>query len=37
MHRTATSDVRNGPVAQMSDRETRALFVVKKGIGTNTA
>ena len=37
MHRTATSDARNGPVAQMSDLETCALFVVKKGIGTNTA
>ena len=37
MHRTATSDARNGRVAQMSDRETHALVVVKKGIGTNTA
>ena len=37
LHRTGTSDVRNGPVAQMSDQETRALVVVKEGTGANTA
>ena len=35
--RTATIDVHNGPVAQMSDRGTRALVVVKEGTGANTA
>ena len=35
--RTATIDVHNGPVAQMSDRETRASVVVKEGTGANTA
>ena len=30
-------DARNDPVAQMSDRGTRALVVVKEGTGANTA
>ena len=30
-------DARNGAVAQMSDRGTRALVVVKEGTGANTA
>ena len=33
---TATIDARNGPVAQMSDRGTRALVVVKERTGANT-
>ena len=35
--RTATTDARNGPVAQMSDRGTRASVAVKEGTGANTA
>ena len=35
--RTATIDAHNGPVAQMSDPETRASVVVKEGTGENTA
>ena len=35
--RTATIDARNSPAAQMSDRGTRTLVVVKEGTGTNTA
>ena len=30
-------DARNDPVAQMSDRRTRTLVVVKEGTGANTA
>ena len=33
----ATINARNGPVAQMSDRGTRALVLVKEGTGANTA
>ena len=33
----ATIDAHNGPVAQMSNRGTRALVVVKKGTSANTA
>ena len=33
---TATIDAHNGPVAQMSNRGTRALVVVKEGTGANT-
>ena len=35
--RTATIDAHNGPVAEMSDRGTRASFAVKEGTGANTA
>ena len=35
--RTATIDAHNGPVAQMSDRETRASVAVKERTGANTA
>ena len=35
--RTATIDSHNGPVAQMSDRGTRASVAVKEGTGANTA
>ena len=35
--RTATIDSRNGPVAQISDRGTRALVAVKEGTSANTA
>ena len=35
--RTSTIDARNGPIAQMSDRGTRALAVVKEDTGANTA
>ena len=34
--RMATIDAHNGPVAQMSNRGTRALVVVKEGISANT-
>ena len=34
---TATIDGHNGPVAQMSDRGTRASVAVKEGTGANTA
>ena len=34
---TATIDGHNGPVAQMSDRGTRASVAVKEGSGANTA
>ena len=37
LHRTATIDAHNGPVAQMSDRGTRALVAVKECTGANTA
>ena len=33
----ATINARNGPVAQMSDRGTRALVVMKECTGANTA
>ena len=35
--RTATIDARIGPIAQISDRGTRALVVVKEGTDANTA
>ena len=35
--RTATFDLHNGPVAQMSDRGTRTFVVAKEETGTNTA
>ena len=35
--RTATFDGRNGPVAPISDRETRVLIAAKEGTGANTA
>ena len=34
--RMATIDARNGPIAQISDRGTRALVVVKEGTNANT-
>ena len=34
--RMATIDARNGPIAQISDRGTRALVVVKEGTDANT-
>ena len=36
-HRMAAFDARNGPVAQMPHRETRALVVAKEPTGANTA
>ena len=32
----ATIDARNGPIAQISDRGTRALVVAKEGTDANT-